>query len=319
MKLFASTGPDGLPEDRPSAQLIAVFVVTALLAVVVIVLLRPLVDGVSLAAALIAGVLYLMSHILRAVRIAFISVDLFGVSGRTGALMHLATAPIALALPFKTGELLRLHELWKLGGTFLYAIVALLIDRMYDSIFLIPLAILLLLGGSAPPTFVFLTLLAAIVPLTMIVIGPRLLSDVQRYMVSNHANPRVLDILRQVDAMRVLVLRAANVAFKRAPELSVISLLIWLCELAFCLILIADFRVSMTSAAQDALDLLGTRLVSSWWTTSTDPLLQPAMAIAMIAVLVFWPVAATWYLARRNHEPRRASAALYAKRRGGSE
>ena len=297
-------------------QLRVIFLAMTALVVIGIAMLLPLVKGLSFIGILAAGLVYLASHFLRAVRLAYLSIDLFGVSGRTAALMHLATAPVAFALPFKSGELIRLHELWKLGGTLLYAIVALLVDRMYDSVFLLPLAIVLLIGGNAAPVFVALTLLAAVLPLTVIVIGPRLLADIQRYMVRNHNHPRILDVLQQVDAARALVLRSADVAWRRMPELCVISLLIWLCELFFCLILIANFQPGIAAPVGSVLDLLGARLSMWWWDIGANTLPQMAMAISLISLLVIWPFAMTMYVMRRGHEPRRALSEQSLKRLG---
>ena len=140
----------------------------------------------------LAALIYLASHVLRALRFALLSMDMLGISGRTAALMHFATAPFALVLPFKSGELLRLHQLWQLGGTAIYAVIVLLIDRMYDSLFLIPILLILLMQSSAPPVLTLLTILAAFIPLVVVVIGPKLLSEVQRYVLVHHNNPRVL-------------------------------------------------------------------------------------------------------------------------------
>lgn len=280
-----------------------------------IALFLPRSHDIPMLSALLAGLIYVTSHVLRAIRLAFLSIDLFGISGRTVVAMHLATAPVSLMLPFKLGELLRLHELWRLSGTLVYSIVGLLIDRMYDSIFLVPLAIFLLARDSASPVFVGLTLLAAVLPLMVMVIGSRLLNDAQRYLVINHNNRRVLDALPAVNAARILVGRAAGVAWRRAPELCVISLMIWLCELLFCLVLVNASLAQHGATTVSTFDLLGDRLVSSWWTVGSDSLLQSALIIGTVSILLLWPFAITAYLFRRNHEPRRTSAALRVQER----
>jgi len=261
-----------------------------------------------------AGIIYIVSHILRAVRLAVLSMSMLGISGRTAALMHFATAPVSLMLPFKLGEIVRLYELWKMSGTAVYALIVLLIDRMYDSLFLVPVLVILVLQGNASPLLVAFSLLAAVVPLTVVVIGPKLLTEIQRYVVASHNNPRTLDVLRQIDSARLLVIRAAEVSRRRAPELCVISLLIWLCELAVCLILVNVFS-SIATATDSALDILGSRLVASWWTIGADTLVQPALAITTVAILIPWPLALYFYLARRRKEPRRKSAQAQSNRR----
>ncbi|CAN0605361.1 unnamed protein product, partial [Ectocarpus sp. 12 AP-2014] len=133
-------------------------------------------------------------------------------------------------------------------------------------------------------------------------------------VVASHNNPRTLDALRQIDSARLLVIRAAEVSRRRAPELCVISLLIWLSELAVCLILVNIFS-SIATATNGALDLLGGRLVASWWTIGADTLVQPALAVTTIAILLPWPLALVLYLGRRRKEPRRKAAQAHTSRR----
>ena len=211
----------------------AVFVVIATLA------LLPLTGPLPLVSALAAGLLYLVSHLLRAFRLAILSVEMLGVSGRTTVLMHFATAPISLALPLKLGELTRLYELWRLSGTLVYSVVVLLVDRMYDSLFLVPLLAILLLQNDASPALIVLTCVAAFVPLAVIVVGPRLMTEVQRYVVAHHNDAGTLGTLRGIDAVRRVVTHAARVARQQAPTLVVLSLLIWLLEVLVCLILVS--------------------------------------------------------------------------------
>lgn len=253
----------------------------------------------------VAALIYLTSHVLRALRLALLSMDMLGISGRTAALMHFATALFALVFPFKAGELLRLHQLWQLGGTAIYAVIVLLIDRMYDSLFLIPVLLILLMQSSAPPVLTLFTLLAAFVPLVVVVIGPKLLSEVQRYVLVHHNNPRTLDLLPQIDTVRVLVVRAASVARRRAPELSLLSLLIWLSELLFCLILVNGSAGWLVASAGQAVELLGTRLVAPWWDLGAQTLAGQALGLSILALLVPWPFLAYLYVRRQKGEPRR--------------
>ncbi|KPQ15169.1 MAG: Plasmid stability protein [Rhodobacteraceae bacterium HLUCCO18] len=267
----------------------AVFVVIATLA------LLPLTGPLPLVSALAAGLLYLVSHLLRAFRLAILSVEMLGVSGRTTVLVHFATAPISLALPLKLGELTRLYELWRLSGTLVYSVVVLLVDRMYDSLFLVPLLAILLLQNDASPALIVLTCVAAFVPLAVIVVGPRLMTEVQRYVVAHHNDAGTLGTLRGIDAVRRVVTHAARVARQQAPTLVVLSLLIWLLEVLVCLILVS----AIGAAAESAFDLLGSRLTATWWTEGSDPLVQAVIALTLIATLLPWPLAIALYFGRR--------------------
>ncbi|SLN11066.1 hypothetical protein ROJ8625_00241 [Roseivivax jejudonensis] len=282
--------------------------VAAAFSAVAVILLLPLVSDLTMIGALVAGGIYLASHVLRACRLMLLATDILGLSGRSAALMHFATAPLALILPFKTGELFRLYELWRLSGTAVYALIALLIDRMYDSLFLVPVLLVLLSQGGAPTTLTLLTLLIAALPLTIVVIGPKLLTELQRYILVNHNSRRTLSLLQQIDALRVIVARASDVALRRAPELSLLSFLIWLSEFLVCLILV-------NAVAGQALELLGARLVAPWWDLGVDPVAGPALALVTIALLLPWPLMVFLYLKRRRNEPRRVPAAGRAELR----
>ena len=270
--------------------------------------LLPRLSELPVLAALLAGTIYLVSHMLRALRLAILSMDMLGISGRTAALMHFVTAPPALMLPFKTGELLRLHQLWRLSGTAIYAVIALLIDRMYDSLFLVPVLMALLFLGWAPPALTLLTLLAATLPLCILVLGPKLLTEIQRYVLVNHNNPRTLGVLRRIDMLRSHVSLAADVARHRAPELSLLSFLIWACEFLVCLILVNAFTQDLQAITARAMELLGARLVVPWWNTGAAPVVELAMTLAALALILPWPLMILFYMHRRKSEPRRVLA-----------
>lgn len=267
----------------------------ALFVLVAVIALLPLTSSLPLLSALLAGILYVTSHLLRAFRLGILSMDMLGVSGRTTVLMHLSTAPISLALPLKLGELTRLYELWRLSGMFVYSAVVLLVDRMYDSLFLFPLLAFLLMQGNAAPALIVLTSVAAFVPLAVIAFGPHMMTEVQRYVVAHHNDAETTARLRVIDMIRRIVTHAAGVAREQAPTLVVLSVLIWLLELMVCTILIN----AVTGTAGGTFDLLGARLTAVWWTAGSDPLIQSVIALTLIATLLPWPFAIFYYLARR--------------------
>lgn len=297
---------DVVKAGRATPALVGLCVV---LASGVIVFFVPFLAGLPVLASVAALAVYLLSHVLRALRIAILSIDLLGISGRTAALMHLVTAPLSLAMPFKSGEIIRWHQLLRLSGSGIYAVIALLIERMFDSLFLVPILILLLVLDSAPPALTVLTLLAACVPLVVLVVGPKLLTETQRYVVVNHDAQGALRMLRHLDALRLLVARAALVARNRAPELGLLSLLIWLCEIAVCAILVhAVAGVASAGLGERALELMGLRLVAPIWSLETSALVGAAIATTFVALLLPWPILVLIYQMRRHRdEPNRLS------------
>lgn len=263
--------------------------------------LAPFWHGTSARMAILAIVVYLTSHALRATRIAMLSAEMLGISGRTAAAMHFTTAPFALLLPLKLGELVRLYALWRMSRDAVFVVIVFLIDRMYDSLFLLPALSFLLWHGNAPPVLVVLTLFAAIVPLAVIVLGPKLLTEIQRYVVLSHQGPAALRLLRHLDPIRRLVVKAVKVPRRQAAELCVISLLIWLCEFIFCLVLV--------DSSLGAMDLLGLRLVGSWWTAGLmDPVVLLSLSLTTTALLLPWPLLAIIFLDRLCRKPRMTTA-----------
>ncbi len=270
--------------------------------------------SVSPIMAISVGLLYLLGHALRAMRLAALSIDLLGTSGRTTAAMHFATAPIAMILPLKTGEFLRLYALSKMSGSVVYSIVVLLIDRMYDSLFLLPILVYLTLQGGAPPALAVLTLLAATIPLTVVFVGPKLLTEVQRYVVASQHNPVTLDTLRKIDAARKLVIRAARVSQRQAPQLCVISFLIWLCEILICVILVT----AAADIVASSLELLGIRLVTFGTGSTFGPLVGEALAITLFAQFLPWPATVWFFFHRLKYETSKVPGLEHAKREEAS-
>jgi hypothetical protein len=303
MKLFSATLTGQVAEMRDgSVGTPALAVALGYLVVVptILIAIAPSAGGTSIGVAILAISVYLMSHALRAARIAMLSAEMLGTSGRTAAAMHFTTAPFVLSLPFKLGELARLFALWRMSRDAVFAVIVLLIDRMYDSLFLLPALAFLLWHGDAPTLLVVLTLFAAVIPLTVIVLGPKVLTEIQRYVVISHQGPSALKLLGRINATRALVVKAVKVPRRQAAELCVISFLIWMCEYMFCLVLFGS--------GFGAMDLLGLRLVGSWWSAQPmDPLLLISLSLTIIALLLPWPLLAVVFLKRLRRMPKMTS------------
>lgn len=63
----------------------------------------------------LAMALYLLAHVLRALRLGIIAGPLLGASVRTTAALHFVCAPLVTVIPMKIGELVRLQQLWLIG------------------------------------------------------------------------------------------------------------------------------------------------------------------------------------------------------------
>lgn len=234
--------------------------------------------------AIAAGLLYLASHLFRAARLAALSVSLLGISARAAGAAHFATAPFGILLPLKLGEIVRFGALWSLSGRGVNSLIVLLIDRMFDSLFLLPILLTLAISNDASAFLMALTVLLAFVPLMTLVVGPRFLAELQRYLIIHPAPPISDRGLRMIDRLRRITVQASKLAWRLAAPLCLVSFLVWLCELLFCLILVQGII--------GASELLGTKLVAFWAAPNLDPVLAKALVITIVAQLLPWPIMA---------------------------
>jgi len=268
--------------------------------------------------ALAAGAIYLAAHGLRAVRLAVLAGPLLGITARTAGLLHLVTAPLALLAPLKLGELFRLQQLAVTSGQLANSVLVLLLDRMFDALFLVPIMVALAVAhapGEIEPATLWLTATAAVLPLVAVVLGPGLLAALQDYVVIHHLDPRALRLLPVLDALRRVTEAGALTARRQGLQLALLSVLIWGAELAATWLL-ARFVAGST---RDAGLLLTDRLVDLWGFlggSGQDPALAASAAISLLALLLIWPIALLHYFRRVDFEPRRRRAS--AKAPGGA-
>lgn len=202
-------------------------------------------------------------------------------------------------LPLKLGELVRYYALWRTSRRAFYALIVLLIERMFDSLFLIPIVLYLTLSDNASMVLVTLTVLMAAFPLAVIVIGPKVLVELQRYIVLSKDSPFSERTLRRIDALRRLVQQAAQVAARQWAPLSAVSFLIWTCEVLFCVVLVQGAFTLMA----EPFALLGDRLVTFWGAAPANTLAATGLTITLVAQLVPWPFMAFAFLRRYDAEP----------------
>ncbi|WP_269584222.1 lysylphosphatidylglycerol synthase domain-containing protein [Roseibium sp. Sym1] len=267
--------------------------------------LEELADRPLIALAL-AGVVYLASHCVRAVRLAVMASRLLGISARSSALLHMVTASSAMIIPFKLGEVLRLHQLWYLGRSFAGALIIILLERFFDG-----LMILILLGvvyayhgplGLGPMLLLAVTSLAVLAGLVVFVLGPGILRAVQQYVVLNHRNPKSLRHLGQLDGLRQVTTRGADLFRAQGAVLLVMSLVIWGLE-ALAATVLAFTYAGFTETS--GIVVLAERVFEG-----PVGALQGAVgawsSLCLLSLALAWPVAMWIYLPRVKNEPLRA-------------
>ncbi|MEM9761931.1 MAG: lysylphosphatidylglycerol synthase domain-containing protein [Pseudomonadota bacterium] len=277
----------------------------------------------QLPAWVLAGValLYLLSHALRAIRLTLLATPGLGISARSAALLHLATAPAGLLLPFKLGELVRLHELRALSGNgWLLAAMILLIDRMMDAVLLV---VLFVVAATIAPTAVtpvfYLSVAFLVIAVVTFTVVPRALTQLQRYTIVFHNGDRAPRWLASVDKMRQLCVIGARRLVHQGGMLLLITLIIWSIELLAMAILL----IGLPNAGEGtdpprpighgALTLLLSRTASEWQAIiglHDAPLQRLAAVISLAALMLVFPISLRLYLRERRLEPTRRSRSV---------
>ncbi|MEO7384068.1 MAG: hypothetical protein ABIU18_03955, partial [Novosphingobium sp.] len=179
----------------------------------------------------LGGLLYLASHLTRAVRISVISMPMLGVSLRTVFLLHFFVAPWSILLPFKLDEVARWNELRRVGNSPIRALLVCVIDRSMDGVVLLLLALSLALRGSQP---VYLTMfvgigLSAIGACFFLV--PVLLETVQRHLFQYNFRKGAITLLAAIDALRRLLIHSRETISNTFPFLVASTIGIWAMEI----------------------------------------------------------------------------------------
>jgi len=247
----------------------------------------------------LAMLLYLAAHGMRALRFAIISSSLLGLSGRSGALLHFVTSPGAMVLPFKLGEVLRLHQLWYLSRQITGSVLVIVLERFFDGLMLLALLIVIFFVQPAPEpaTQILLvaTLSAVTLGLVVLGLGQKPFRAVQTYIVVHHQNPKTLGLLGQIDLAGNALDAATRFLRSHGFVLLVLSFLVWGLEVVAAVVFVSDVL--------GGLPLLVERLVGWHVLPQSDVGLFSLMCL--LAVLAAWPIALLFYLPRIPHEPLR--------------
>lgn len=250
------------------------------------------------AAVLAAAVLYAMSHVLRAARLALLAAPALNMHVRTVLLLHFHTAPVSFIVPFKLGELYRWQQLAWLSRNPAGSLLILLLDRMLDAIvLLIVLAVLAATGGSMPPHTALISgllALATVLGLFAVLIAPGCLEAMQAYILQNHSAPRARKALRIIDSTRLMFSNARERLRGNVVLLLFISAVIWALESGMLVVLAQ--QVNGSGAFPTSL------LTRTLFPQVTDgPMLEVTSLYVLVCLgtlLLLWPVATILYLMR---------------------
>ncbi len=273
------------------------------------------------AVVLAAAVLYGVSHILRALRLALLAAPALGLPVRTIVLLHFHTAPVSFIVPFKLGELYRWQQLAWLSDNPIGSLVLLLLERTLDAVvLLIVLAIVIAVGGRLPPHTELLSGLltfATILGLFAIFIAPGCLEAMQAYILRYHSAPRARRVLRIIDSTRIMTGSANERLRGNVIPLLFLSVAIWALESGMLLLLAERLNRETGGFLTSLLTM----------TLSPQAAEGPAVAITslyalvcLMTLLLVWPAATILYVMRiryprRGNPARQKSLAVHRTRR----
>lgn len=275
----------------------------------------------------IAGpiLMYLASHGCRAARLALLATPLLGTSGRSAALLQLVTAPAALVLPLKLGELLRFQQLHRLGAArdWLLPLVVLVLDRLMDAVLIVCLfGLVWVQSGGTTVLSGAVVLSMAMLTVAMILFGvlPGALTTLQRYILVNHQAALPRRALGTIDRLRHATTAGARQIAVQGGLVGIVSVVIWMLEFAAVSLLLMALASTAPGAAPEAApeaaarhggpaELLLARTAAEWGALAgfvDDPAMRLSATLGLAALAAVWPLCLYLYLRRRRLEPMRA-------------
>jgi hypothetical protein len=238
--------------------------------------------------------------------LALLTASAFDVSARTTFLLHLFTAPVALILPFKLGELFRFQQLIMVTGRPIGALIVLLLDRVLDAVILLPVFLYILATEESRASASELGLVA-LLSLVLISAGAAFLAapeasrTIQQYIFLRHRRRRARLVLGWLSAIGDVLDRSVRSLRANLAVLIALSLAIWSLEVGATVMLLgAETARTILGATLAVLE----RAMFDWPTSMSSSQSSTATAgfpaLGFIALMIPWPLVAVLYV-RRVH------------------
>jgi Lysylphosphatidylglycerol synthase TM region len=248
---------------------------------------------------LLAALLYLVSHLLRCVRLALLATPILGMSARTAMLIHLYTAPVALALPFKLGELFRIQQLASVSKRLIATIVTILVERTLDAACLLALCVLVIAAGEPSSAklvqFTVFLVFAGGAAAFILLAAPSGLRRAQRYIVLRHIERRARIVLSTIDRLREITELGSLCLSRNSATLLLISVLIWAIEVAAVSVLLPAGEGSVLRGAAEAVNRVGSEWRWLFGLEGAEPVLRRASLLSFGVLVLLWPLVAVLY------------------------
>lgn len=234
----------------------------------------------------LAGGLYLLSHGLRALRLALIAASVAPLGVRKTVLLYFHAALASLILPLKLGDAYLVGVFGLLVGDWGKATLIAVVQRTFDAIALILLTLALSrLGAVFPdPYRVTLSILALVISggFALIFIGGPGLLALQDYVFTHHVSRDARLVLRLICSLRQAIALGRACASRNFAALLALSLLTWLAEAGTVACLMPSNAQALSDFVHDFVGIL----------TFRDGLPPNAYGVVVLTVIALtWPVA----------------------------
>lgn len=177
--------------------------------------------------------IYGLAHVVRAIRLGVL---LRAERARHLLWLYLYTAACSIVIPYKLGELVRINEIAWWSGSYWRGVLIVWIERTFDVIAVGTIAALILLSGVQQPRDIGLLLWAiggfVFVTACFFFILPEQLQSLNLHVIRSYRGAKAVNVLRLLDSCYRLLEQVRPLLSGRIVTLSLLTLIIWGCELA---------------------------------------------------------------------------------------
>lgn len=206
-----------------------------------------------------ATALYAMSHVLRFLRLVVLLRNP-GLRFRRVLQVHLFTSGLGVLLPFKLDALVRIREVGLLTQSWRTGVLAVWLERAFDAAALAVLVLVTALGvpDALPLVTPFLVVGTVFVLVTVaaITIVPENIRALMLHIVRRPFGPRSVTALRFLRGTLATLHEAPALIRGRVLTLSLLTVLIWLCEIAVVSVAIPGAAAELSELSTAVLSLL---------------------------------------------------------------
>lgn len=206
-----------------------------------------------------AAALYVLSHALRILRLAYLMVHPT-VRTRRAVTVHWYCTGLSAILPFKLSELVRIRQVGLARSNSIDGLLIVWVERVLDAVILSVLVVLALISGvdaaSQLTTFLLVSSVFALVTVFAATVVPTNTRDIMLHLVRRDYEPWSLQALRALRALLSGVERVPRIVGRKLPTLLVITAGIWGAEVAALQLVLQSAGIDLAQTAQTLLTAL---------------------------------------------------------------